>query len=192
MISRIGSVICICFIISLFAICGGSGEKEVPQMAKFRPTMKFLYCYSCGYRKAFEEYVNIINERYPQISIEGANYDPPGLNFLLSKAILAVKMIFILIIVSQYDVWGQIGQAVPRWFTWCTENKIYACMMVFFVGNMLEAQLVSSGAFEISLNDIPIWSKLDSGRIPSPQELFNIIDNQIKVFSDALPAGFDQ
>lgn len=99
------------------------------------------FSYSCGYRKAYEEYVNIINERYPQISIEGANYDPPGLNFLLSKVILAVKMIFILIIVSQYDIWGQIGQAVPRWFTWCTENKIYACMMVFFVGNMLEAQV---------------------------------------------------
>lgn len=43
MISKIGSVICICFVISLFAIGGGSGEKEIPQMAKFRPTMKFLY-----------------------------------------------------------------------------------------------------------------------------------------------------
>lgn len=52
-------------------------------------------------------------------------------------------MIFILIIVSQYDIWGQLGQAVPRWFTWCIENKIYACMMVFFVGNMLEAQVIS-------------------------------------------------
>lgn len=104
-----------------------------------------LFCsYSCGYRKAFEEYANLITDRYPQISIEGANYDPPGMNFLLSKAILAVKMIFILIIVSQYDIWGQIGQAVPRWFTWCVENKIYACMMVFFVGNMLEAQVIQS------------------------------------------------
>lgn len=42
---------------------------------------------------------------------------------------------------------------------------------------------MSSGAFEISLNDIPIWSKLETGRIPSPQELFGIIDNQIKAFT---------
>lgn len=101
-----------------------------------------VFSYSCGYRKAFEEYVTIINERYPQISIDGANYEPSGINFLLSKFILAAKMIFILIIVSQYDIWGQLGQAVPRWFQWCTENKIYACMMVFFVGNMLEAQVI--------------------------------------------------
>lgn len=51
---------------------------------------------------------------------------------------------------------------------------------------------MSSGAFEISLNDIPIWSKLETGRIPSPQELFEIIDNQIKAFTGTLPDDFDQ
>lgn len=43
MISRIGTVIYICFVISLFAIDGGSGEKEIPPSLKFRPTMKFFY-----------------------------------------------------------------------------------------------------------------------------------------------------
>lgn len=41
-------------------------------------------------------------------------------------------------------------------------------------------QLVASGAFEISLNDVPVWSKLQTGRIPAPQELFQIIDNQLQ------------
>lgn len=49
--------------------------------------------------------------------------------------------------------------------------------------DMLEAQLISSGAFEISLNDIPIWSKLATGRIPSPQELFSIIESHLQ-FTD--------
>lgn len=46
-------------------------------------------------------------------------------------------------------------------------------------------QLISSGAFEIFFNDVPIWSKLQSGRIPAPQELFQIIENQLK-FSQPL------
>lgn len=41
-------------------------------------------------------------------------------------------------------------------------------------------QLISSGAFEIYFNDVPIWSKLQSGRVPAPAELFQIIDNQLK------------
>lgn len=99
------------------------------------------HSYSCGYRKAYEEYANLIQDRFPDITLKGANYEPSGINFLLSKAILAAKMVFILIIVSSYDIWAQLGQGVPRWYQWCTENKIYACMMVFFVGNMLEAQV---------------------------------------------------
>lgn len=42
-------------------------------------------------------------------------------------------------------------------------------------------QLIASGAFEISINDIPVWSKLETGRIPSPQELFNIIDSHLNI-----------
>lgn len=56
-------------------------------------------------------------------------------------------------------------------------------MMLFFMSNMLEGQLLSSGAFEISFNNVPIWSKLESGRIPQPAELFQIIDSHMQ-FTD--------
>ncbi|XP_061402835.1 thioredoxin reductase-like selenoprotein T homolog CG3887 [Musca vetustissima] len=142
--------------------------------------MTFLYCYSCGYRKAFEDYVNILADKYPQITVTGGNYDPPGMNMYFSKLIFAVKILLIVVIVSSFDIFGSFGQPTPSWWRHLLENKLYACMMIFFVGNMLEGQLVSSGAFEISLNDVPVWSKLQTGRIPAPQELFQIIDNQLQ------------
>jgi len=70
------------------------------------------------------------------------------------------------------------------------ENKLYACMMTFFLCNAVETQLISTGAFEISLNDMPLWSKLESGRIPQPAELFQILDNQIKM--GGLPGDADR
>jgi len=196
MFSKISSVVCLTIFFGLLVSSGNSAEKEIP-ITKFSqnvggPTMTFLYCYSCGYRKAFEEYVNILSEKYPQIIIKGANYDPPGINYYLSKLIFVAKIILILIIVSAYDVWGYFGRPIPSWHRWCTDNKIYACMMVFFIGNMLEAQLIASGAFEISINDIPVWSKLETGRIPSPQELFQIIDSHINVFSKVTVQDFNQ
>lgn len=75
------------------------------------------------------------------------------------------------------------------WFQ-STNLRIIHLILYIFVALIL--QLVSSGAFEISLNDIPIWSKLETGRIPSPQELFGIIENQIKVFADSLPSDFNE
>lgn len=173
---------------------GAEAEKEIP-MTKFGqnvggPTMTFLYCYSCGYKKAFEDYVNILHEKYPQISIHGANYDPPGFNLYLSKVVFFLKIALIVVIVSAYDIFGAFGQQTPGWWKHLIDNKLYACMMIFFVGNMLEAQMVSSGAFEISLNDVPVWSKLQTGRIPAPQELFQIIDSQLQ-FSDKMQENPD-
>lgn len=57
-------------------------------------------------------------------------------------------------------------------------------MMLFFLCNIVEGQLIQSGAFEISLNDVPVWSKLETGRIPQPAELFQIIDSHMQ-FTDS-------
>jgi len=136
--------------------------------------------YSCGYRKAFEDYVGLLGEKYPQIQVNGGNYDPPGLNYYLSKMIFALKIIIIVSVVSAVSPFTFLGLNTPSWWSHMQANKIYACMMIFFLGNMLEAQLISSGAFEITLNDVPVWSKLQTGRFPSPEVLFQIIDNHLQ------------
>ena len=82
-------------------------------------------------------------------------------------------------------------------------------MMTFFLCNAVETQvvklpmiwmficklfqLISTGAFEISLNDMPVWSKIESGRIPQPGELFQIIDNHMNmnVGEASAKIGFD-
>lgn len=102
----------------------------------------FIFSYSCGYRKAFEDYVGILSEKYPQITVTGANYDPPGMNMYFSKIIFAAKILFIVVIVSSFDIFGAIGQQTPSWWRHLLDNKLYACMMIFFVGNMLEAQVI--------------------------------------------------
>ncbi|GFN89197.1 protoporphyrinogen oxidase [Plakobranchus ocellatus] len=68
----------------------------------------------------------------------------------------------------------------PNIFTWALENKLYAGLMLFFISNAIEGQLVSTGAFEILYNDVPIWSKLETGRIPSPSEMFQMIENNVR------------
>ena len=77
----------------------------------------------------------------------------------------------------------------PAWAAWMLENKIYACMMTFFLCNAVETQLISTGAFEISLNNMPVWSKIESGRIPQPGELFQIIDNHMNMNVGQSTAG---
>ena len=53
---------------------------------------------------------------------------------------------------------------------------MYACLMIFFLSNAIETQMITTGAFEIYLNDIQIWSKLESDRMPHEKELMQILD----------------
>lgn len=128
----------------------------------------------------FDQYTQIINQKYPYILIDGANYDPPGLNMFIARAIGILKMVIIMCILGGVNIFEYINQPRPSRCLWCTENKIYSCMMLFFLCNLFEGQLIQSGAFEISLNDVPVWSKLETGRIPQPAELFQIIDSHLQ------------
>lgn len=38
----------------------------------------------------FDEYASIIYQEYPEIVIEGSNYDPPGMNMFLARLIVSI------------------------------------------------------------------------------------------------------
>lgn len=40
----------------------------------------------------------------------------------------------------------------PNWWTWCVDNRLYTCVVIFFLGNSVENMLMSTGAFEIMFN----------------------------------------
>jgi selT/selW/selH-like putative selenoprotein len=94
-----------------------------------------------------------------------------------------------MLIVASINPFDFVGQETPGWYRWLIDNKLYACLMVFFIGNAIETQLVSTGAFEVSLDNMPVWSKIESGRIPQPPELFQIIENHFNMKQGVVPGG---
>ncbi|KAK2719517.1 hypothetical protein QYM36_005111 [Artemia franciscana] len=90
-------------------------------------------------------------------------------------------MLLIMAILASLNPFEFLGVQTPSFYQWACDNKFYSCLMTFFVSNAVESQLVSTGAFEIFLNDVPLWSKLQTGRIPQPPELFQIIESQLKL-----------
>lgn len=84
---------------------------------------------------------------------------------------------------EKVKIWDMIGMTPPGAYTWTQQNKIVACMGVFFFSNAVENALIQTGAFEVELNGMPIWSKLKTGRVPQGSELFEIIENQMQLSS---------
>ncbi|VDN19800.1 unnamed protein product [Gongylonema pulchrum] len=91
------------------------------------------------------------------------------------------KIAAIVLIVMGQDPFASVGRPTPRIFAWALNNKLSSCMMLFLLSNTIESSLMSTGAFEIYLGDEQIWSKLESGRVPSPTELLQVIDQHMEL-----------
>uniref|UniRef100_A0A8C2PWZ8 Selenoprotein T n=1 Tax=Cyprinus carpio TaxID=7962 RepID=A0A8C2PWZ8_CYPCA len=171
------------------ASAGNGGVKKMKVQFATGPLLKFQICVSCGYKRVFEEYMQVLYQRYPDIRIEGENYLPLPIYRHIASFLSMFKLLLIGVIIVGKDPFALFGMQAPGLWVWSQENKIYACMMVFFFSNMIENQCMSTGAFEITLNDVPVWSKLESGHLPSMQQLVQILENEMKmnVHMDTLP-----
>lgn len=65
---------------------------------------------------------------------------------------------------------------MPELLAKMKENKIYSCLMIFFISNAIEGSLVSTGAFEIYANDELIASKLATGQVENPKSVVEKLD----------------
>uniref|UniRef100_A0AAY4CUS2 Selenoprotein T n=1 Tax=Denticeps clupeoides TaxID=299321 RepID=A0AAY4CUS2_9TELE len=160
-------------------------ELQPPKPSKHKmyagPVLRFQYWYAKCYSKVFQEYSRAIGQVYPDIRIEGDNYPPKTFNKYMANFVSYFKLLIIALVVSGQNPFQMFGMATPRLWSWAQDNKIFSCLMAFFLSNMLETHFLSTGAFEITLNDIVVWSKLQSGYVPNIQELFQILDNHLKM-----------
>jgi len=145
------------------------------------PPVRFQFCVSCGYKQAFDQFSQVLHEKYPGVQIEGANYPPPTLKSMVAQFIGVAKIALIVLIVMGRDPFQSIGMTSPAVFTWMLNNKLSACLMLFMLSNSIEGMLMSTGAFEIYLGPELIWSKLESGRVPSPVELIQAIESHLAI-----------
>uniref|UniRef100_A0A3B3YDJ2 Selenoprotein T n=1 Tax=Poecilia mexicana TaxID=48701 RepID=A0A3B3YDJ2_9TELE len=169
-------------VLGVFSLCcstagDSSGIKKMKMQFATGPLLKFQII--SGYKRVFEEYTQALYQRYPDIRIEGENYLPIPI-YHVASFLSMFKLLVIGLIIIGRDPFALVGVQAPGIWEWGQQNKIYACMMVFFFSNMIENQLMSTGAFEITLN-VPVWSKLESGHLPSMQQLVQILDNEMKM-----------
>ena len=83
------------------------------------------------------------------------------------------------------------GVPVPAWYTGLQENKMMTMVGIFFLGNMIESSLLSSGAFEMSVNGETVWSKLDTGYLPSLEHLISLVDDKLGGSSQGFTPDFE-
>ncbi|CAO4379642.1 unnamed protein product [Caenorhabditis nigoni] len=142
-------------------------------------TLKILYCVSCGYKQAFEEFSGLVAVKYPEMKIQGGNYSPVSWKANLSRVISLAKSSILIIILTGFNPFESLGIGYPRLLQYAHSNKLSSGLMLFMFANMLETSLYSTGAFEIYMDDSLIWSKIEYGRAPTHEEFMNLIEAKL-------------
>jgi len=103
--------------------------------------------------------------------VEGSEYPPPPLNQLLVRILTAVQFVCWGLIFFGDKVFQMLGMASPEWYASVKENKTMSAVGVFFLGNMIAGNLISTGAFELTYGTETVWSKLQTGGMPTIEHI---------------------
>lgn len=170
-------------------------EEELALKAKSSvftaPTVRVLYCISWGYKNTFQAVKQNLQARHPGLSIEGDNYPATPLKQMVAKLLFYIRMGVLLMMLTGTKLFDVFGVPVPEWYHGLQENKMMAMVGIFFMGNMVESSLLSSGAFEVSVNGEMVWSKVETGYLPSLEHLISTIDDKLGAGAQPFTPDFE-
>lgn len=107
--------------------------------------------------------------------MEGGNYPPTPLKGYLAWILGYLKYGAFAFVMFGETIFGWIGMAVPNWYVNVKEKSWMFTMGLFFLFNMVETSLNSTGAFEIYVDDKEVFSKLKAGRMITETDLVEVL-----------------
>jgi selT/selW/selH-like putative selenoprotein len=103
-------------------------------------------------------------------NIHGGNYPPPQHAVLISKVVGALWYVGLALIFGGEQIFAALGISEPEIFISVKNNKM-ACAAGLFIINSVGHNMLSTGAFEIYVNDELVYSKLALRKMPDAQDI---------------------
>ncbi len=135
------------------------------------------YCVSCSYKGMYQKVADHIQQNYPMMNINGAEYPTSPQKLLLSKAFTFAQYGLIAIMIAGDAIFKALKINPPAIYYKLKEKKIMAFMMIYFLGNNIQSMLTSTGAFEVMVDGKLEFSKLATGRMPTLEDIDMILSS---------------
>eukprot|EP00731_Ephydatia_muelleri_P030321 Em0021g844a len=163
-----------------FFVISGKELSHPVLIGALHHSIKILHCSS--YVSAFEQYAQFLKSEYPGISIDSATYHPHRLNEVLSNVVFYGKFVAMAAVIAGPATLQAVGindrQAL---YVWAHENKFLSVALLHILGGFIESQLLSTGAFEVYVDDMMVWSTLETGRLPTVEEVKSFVKDISKM-----------
>jgi len=110
------------------------------------------------------------------LEVTGAEYPAPPEKVLMARVVFYLQMAVFGGIFFGDNAFKAMKMPTPDIVTTIKDNKMPSFMAVWFVGNIIQNNLISTGAFEIHHGDKLIWSSLEEHRLPNMGDLIKAFE----------------
>lgn len=130
---------------------------------------------------AFLQAKQLLEQSFPGMEVVGSTYPVSPVKQGLAQAVGLAQMGGFAFVIFGERIFEMLGYAAPPEFYQqnVQQNKFGVGVGVWFVGNFLQNQLISTGAFEVYYDGALVFSKLAEHRMPRVEELLEGITTQM-------------
>ncbi|GBG30949.1 Selenoprotein T [Hondaea fermentalgiana] len=118
-----------------------------------------------------------LETEYPDLEgkIHGDNYQPSWIVPYLLQGAGAAQIAGVVLMLFGDQIFDRLGMQTPDIIVLMRQYQMQTFLGLFVLSSVAQ-NMASSGAFEISLGDNVIFSKLQAGRMPRLEEVVNLLD----------------
>ena len=142
--------------------------------------VKIFYCTSWSYKHTFQQAYNIIKSNFPELEVSGREFPPDPTNKSISSIIWIIQILIAIILLVGDQIFNYLNINPPNIYLKIREKKLLVFFILFFIGNGIHQNLLKTGAFEIQLDEKIIFSKIQTGRMPSGAEIIDEIKKMVQ------------
>lgn len=142
------------------------------------PVIHYSICTSCGYRGKLQEHKAFLESYYGvnDITVTASTHSPGALQQLAGTVLSALQWSGVVWMLAGSYIRPRLPFVIPAKVEAVLSNKMYM-FGLFFVCGQLASRMGSSGAFEVSWAGQVLHSKLQTGVLPSPEQVVAQLDD---------------
>lgn len=84
----------------------------------------------------YDQFAYAIQQKYPELIIQGDNYPPLPLYSHLAQVLGVMKIILIILIASGQNPFNWFNLNAPSFYNWALENKVCMRLFIYFEWNI--------------------------------------------------------
>jgi selT/selW/selH-like putative selenoprotein len=111
---------------------------------------------------------------FPELvgKVTGDNLPPPPIVELLFKLLSFLQLAGVLVVILGRNTFSLMGlPAVPTWYDSIEKNGVQLAIFIYLLMPQVLSKYMVTGAFEVVLDGVTVFSKLQTGRFPQYSDL---------------------